>query len=250
MRVYLTLLRRELATYFVSMTGYILIAAALLLLGVGFTLLVEVLNTDAYDAPLTEIFYSTQFFWIVLLVVTPVITMRTFAAEKSSGTYETLMTAPVSDGQVVLAKFTAVLMFYTLLWLPLAGYPYLLRHYSGQTMPLDAGAAAGTFLGILLLGALYMALGCFASALTRSQIIAAMISFALGIALFLLSFLSFIVPPQPGWQSRVFSHISMIEHMRDFSRGVVDTRPVVFYLSLTLFFLFLTLKVVESRRWK
>ena len=73
---------------------------------------------------------------------------------------------------------------------------------------------------------------------------------ALGLGLFLLSFLAVLLPPQPGWQTKLLAHISMIEHMRDFSRGLVDTRHVVFYLSLTIFFLFLTLKVVESRRWK
>jgi ABC-2 type transport system permease protein len=95
-----------------------------------------------------------------------------------------------------------------------------------------------------------VALGCFASALTRSLIIAAMVSFALGMALFLLSFLSFAKDPQPGWQTDAVEYISMINHMQDFARGVVDTRPVVFYLSMSGFFLFLTLRVVESRRWK
>ena len=250
MRIYLTLVRRELATFFVSMTGYILMSATLLLLGTSFTLLIKLLNTDPVDVPITELFYKTQFFWLILLVVSPLITMRSFASEKYSGTYETLMTAPVSDVQVVLAKFTGVMIFYALLWLPLLAYPYLLYRFTADPLLLNPGALAGTFTGILLFGALYMAAGVFASSLTRSQIIAAMISLAIGIALFLVSFLSFIAPSKLSWQAKVYGHISMVEHMQDFCRGVIDTRPVVFYVSLTGFFLFLTLKVVESRRWK
>lgn len=250
MRIYITLIRRELATFFVSLTGYILISATLLLLGASFSLLIDLLNTDASDVPITELFYKTQFFWLILLLVTPLITMRSFAAEKNSGTYETLMTTPVSDLQVVLAKFSAVMIFYTLLWLPLLAYPYVLYRFTGDPLLLNQGTLAGTFAGILLFGSLYMSAGVFASSLTRNQIVAAMISLAVGIALFLFSFLAFLAPSRTGWQAKFYSHISMVEHMQDFCRGVIDSRAVVFYVSLTCFFLFLTLKVVESRRWK
>src|SRR6266576_2827797 len=101
MQVYLSLARRELAGYFIS-------------------LLVK-LQQEPTPMPITELFYITPFFWLVLLLATPVITMRLFALEKFSGTFETLMTAPVSDLQVVLAKFTAALLFYLVMWLPLLG---------------------------------------------------------------------------------------------------------------------------------
>jgi len=250
MRVYFTLVRRELGGYFVSMTGYVLISATLLLLGASFALLTKLLNTDPSDVPLTELFYKAQFFWLVLLLVSPLITMRTFAQEKHSGTFETLMTAPVGDLQVVLAKFTGVLIFYIILWSPLWSYPWILHRFTGDATLLDWGAMGATFTGVVLFGAAYMAMGCFASALTRSQIIAAMIALAIGMIFFLVSFLSFVHPASSSWQSKLYEHISMVEHMLDFSRGVIDTRPVAFYLSLTVFFLFLTWKVVESRRWK
>lgn len=250
MRVYLTLARRELGGYFVSMTGYVLISATLLLLGASFALLAKLLNTNPSDMPLTELFYKAQFFWIVLLLVSPLITMRTFAQEKNTGTYETLMTAPVGDLQVVLAKFTGVLIFYILLWSPLWCYPWILYRFTGDATMLDWGAMGSTFTGIVLFGSAYMAMGCFASALTRSQIIAAMIALAIGMVFFLVSFLALVHPAGATWQSKAYEHVSMVEHMLDFSRGVIDSRPVVFYLSLTLFFLFLTWKVVESRRWK
>jgi ABC-2 type transport system permease protein len=250
MRRYLTLVRRELGGYFISMSGYVLLSATLLLIGVSFAILAQLLNTDPSDVPITELFYKAQFFWLVLLVVSPLITMRSFAQEKHSGTYETLMTAPVSDLQVVLAKFTGVMFFYVILWLPLMGFPWLLYQFTGDKSMIDLRLLATTYAGLLLFGGVFMSVGCFASALTRSQIIAAMIALAIGMVLFLLSFLSYINPLRGDWLSRFYAHISMVEHMHDFSRGVIDTRAVTFYASLTVFFLFLTLKVVESRRWK
>lgn len=250
MQAFLTLTRRELSGYFLSWTGYVIIAVVLFLLGLSFWSLLVALGTEPTPVPLSELFYETYYFWLILLLAAPIITMRLFANEKNSGTFETLMTAPVSDGQVVLAKYAGAMVFYLIMWLPMAGCILVLRSFSTGSDAVAPGTLGITYLGILLLGSLYVSLGCFASALTRSQIIAAMISFALGVTLFVLSFLSYSIPPQSGWMARVFGHISMLEHMRDFARGVVDTRQVVFYLSLTVLFLFLTLKVVESRRWK
>ena len=250
MQAYLTLTRRELASYFVSWTGYVIIAVASFLMGLSFTVLLVQLRMTASPMPVTELFYSTAYFWLILLLAAPVITMRLFALEKFSGTYETLMTTAVSDAQVVLAKFTAALLFYVVMWLPLLACIFVLRHYTNDASALDPGALGSTFLGILLLGCLFTSLGCWASAITSSQIIAAMISFAGSFSLFLLSFLAVQFEVNSGWQAQAFSYISMFDHLRDFARGVVDTRPVVFYLSLTCLFLFLTLRTVESRRWK
>ena len=250
MRVFMTLTRRELAGYFASLSGYVVIATVQLLLGLSFYSLISVLAQEGSETPLAEFFYETLYFWLILLTVTPVVTMRTFALEKFSGTYETLMTAPVGDVAVVLAKFTGALLFYMIMWTPLLGCLWLVRKFTGDPAALEAGAAAGTFIGILLLGCLYVSLGCFASSLTRSQIIAAMVSFALGIALFLISFLAPGVSTLPGWFPKILKHMSMMDHMREFVRGTVDSRAIVFYLSATVFFLFLNCKVVESRRWK
>jgi ABC-2 type transport system permease protein len=111
------------------------------------------------------------------------------------------------------------------------------------------GATGTTFLGVFLLGSVFISLGCFASALTRSQVTAAIISLAFCFGLFLLSYLADQVPAA-DWRSQAISFFALPAQMRDFVRGVVDTRPVVLYLSLTFVFLFLTLRVVESRRWK
>jgi ABC-2 type transport system permease protein len=201
-------------------------------------------------APVTQLFYNTPCFWLVLVLTTPVITMRLFAHEKFSGTFETLMTAPVSDVQVVLSKFLAALTFFFVMWLPLLGCILVVRHYTGETNAFDAGTVGSTFLGIMLLGGLFLSLGCCASAMTRSQVTAAMLGLALGTSLFMLGYLARQLPSQVGWRSEVLGSFAFFDQMEDFACGVVDTRSVVLLVSLTLFVLFLTLRIVESRRWK
>lgn len=251
MRAYCVLLRRELGAYFVSLTGYVVIAAAAFLMGLSFVDLVIAVRGEALPVPLTELFYQTPYFWMIVLLTTPVITMRLFAQEKYSGTFETLMTTPVRDAAVVLAKFSAALVFYAVLWLPLLGCFFIVRQFAGATGPVDWGALGTTGFGILLLGCLFCATGCFASALTRTQTVAAMLSLAMGVGLFLVSFLARRPPASlAAWQAAALAPFALLDHMQDFARGVVDTRPVVFYLSLSGLFLYLTLRVVESRRWK
>jgi ABC-2 type transport system permease protein len=250
MQAYWTLTRRELASFFVSLTGYVIIAAAVFLMGLSFVVMLYDLQSEPTLAPVTQLFFSTAFFWLILLLAGPVITMRLFALERYSGTFETLMTTPVSDLQVVLAKFTAAMLFYLLMWLPLLGYLLVLHYYANGRDVMDWGLIGGAFLGIFLLGGLFMSLGCFASSLTRSQIVAAMISFTLGFTLFLLSFLPGHLPMTAGWVGAALSYFALADHMNDFARGLVDTRYIMFYVSATVLFLFLTLRVVEGRRWK
>lgn len=250
MRVFLALVRRELGSAFNSLTGYVVIAASLLLTGMSVMDLIGWLSEGPKDAPITELFYQSTYFWLILLVVSPVITMRTFAAERASGTYEALMTTPVGDWEVVLAKFTGALMFYLLTWLPLIVVLIVLRRVTGEVLLLDPRVMAVAFLGVLLVGALYMALGLFASSLTQSQIVAAMMAFLMGIALWMLS----VRPPAsdgtPGAVGRALDHVSLVRMMEDFARGIIDSRHVVFCLTMTVLFLFLTQRVVEGRRWR
>lgn len=250
MRAYLTLTRRELAAFFISLSGYVTIAAVVFMMGLSFVILIAQLQREPSPVPVTQLYYATPYFWLVLLLGGPIITMRLFALEKFSGTFETLMTAPVSDLQVVLAKFTAAMVFYMLMWLPSLGCILVLRRYITNVEVFDPGLVGSTFLGIFLLGGLFMSLGCFASALTRNQIIAAMISFTLGFSFFLLSFLADRFRSPVDWVQDIFSQVAMQDHMNDFALGIVDTRHVVFYATLTCLFLFLTLRAVESRRWK
>jgi ABC-2 type transport system permease protein len=248
--IFWTLLRRELAAFFLSMTGYVIIAAVTLLVGLSFVVLIAGLGTDPFTAQVTEMFYGTFYFWLILLLVTPVITMRLFALEKATGTFEMLMTAPVGDLQVVAAKFAAAAFFYLVMWLPLLACLFIVRHFTNQPGALDAGTVGGMYLGIFLVGCLFLSLGCFASAISQSQMAAAMISFVLGVSLFSLGFLAKSVPVVAQWQTQVLSYFNLFDQVNDLARGVLDTRTAIFHISATFFFLFLTLRVVESRRWK
>jgi len=250
MKIFLTLLRRELAAFFSSLMGYVVIAAVTLLVGMSFVMLIRNVGTDPFSMPVTELFFNSFLFWIILILVTPAITMRLFALEKSSGTFETLMTTPVGDVQVVAAKFSAAVVFYFLMWLPTIAGLFIVRHFTNQPQSLDAGALGGTCAGIFLSGCLFLAMGCLASSLTRSQMVAAVISLVPGVGLFILAFLAQYIPSTDDWHMRVLSYFNLFKQMEDFTRGVVDTRVVILYASLALFFLFLTLRVVESRRWK
>ncbi len=251
MQVFWTLYRRELGGFFQSMTGYVIISTILGLLGFSILDILSKLNSEPIEAPLTEVFYATWYFWLILLLTTPVITMRTFAAEKASGTYETLMTTPVGDLEVVLAKFAGTMTFYALTWLPLVFYIFFLHRYTNaHSHEWEPRTIITTYLGVLLVGSVYVSVGCFTSALTKSQIISAAISYAIGLTLFLLSLRSLVPIPPTTWQAKAFLYIAMTQHMQDFARGVLDTTPIVFYLSVTTFFVFITFKVVESRRWK
>ena len=250
MRVFMALVRRELGSAFQSLVGWVVMAVTALLTGISLVDLVTKLMDRPTDSPVTELFYQSAYFWVILLVVSPVITMRTFAAEKSSGTYEALMTTPVGDWQVVLAKFTGSLLFFGLTWLPLLAVLVVLRRVTGEAGLLDPGSTVGAFLGVMLIGCVYMSLGCFASALTRSQIIAAMVAFLLGIGLWVVSLRPLAGNPGEGKLGRALDHLSLLRHMDDFARGIIDSRHLTFYLTVTLMFLFLTQRVVESRRWK
>ena len=250
MKIFWTLLRRELSAFFLSLTGYVIIAAVTLLVGLSFVVLIAGLGNDPFTAQVTEMFYATFYFWLILLLVTPVITMRLFALEKASGTFETLMTTPVGDLQVVAAKFAAAITFYMVTWLPMLACLFTVRHFTNQPGALDAGTVGGMYLGIFLTGCLFLSLGCFASAISQSQMAAAMISFVLGVSLFSLGFLAKSIPVTAHWQAQALSYFNLFDQMNDLARGVLDTRTVIFYVSASFFFLFLTLRVVESRRWK
>ena len=250
MKIFWTLLRRELASFFLSLSGYVIIAAVALLLGLSFVVLIAGLGSDPFTAPVTEMFYETFYFWLILLLATPIITMRSFALEKATGTFETLMTTPVGDAQVVAAKFTAAVFFFMVAWLPLLACLFLVRHFTNQASALDLGTVGGMYLGIFLVGGLFLSLGTFASAITRSQMTAAMISFVLGVSLFSLAYLAQSLPATGQWWAQPLACFNMFAQMHDFARGAVDTRAVIFYVGTTFLFLFLTLRAVESRRWK
>jgi ABC-2 type transport system permease protein len=249
MRIFWTLLRRELASFFFSLTGYVIIAAVTLIVGSSFVMLIRNMGTDPFSMPVTELFFNSQMYWLLVILIAPVVTMRLFALEKATGTLETLMTTPVSDFQVVAAKFSAAVIFYLLAWLPTFVSLMVVQHFTNQPR-LDWGMVGGLYGGIFLSGCLFLSIGCLASALTKSQMVAAMISVAVGVVLFILAYMAQVIPPSTSAQADVLFYFNLFKQMEDFTRGVLDTRAVIFYVSATFLFLFLTLRVVESRRWK
>jgi ABC-2 type transport system permease protein len=246
MRKSLALVQRELVAYFSSPLAYVVLTAFLFFNGYVFWLITAFLNDPRTQAmaPLKLMFGGTIFFWLFLLFVVPVITMRLLAEERRTGTLEVLLTAPVSEGQVVLAKFVAAFIFYLFLWLPTVAYVVILGSYSS----IDAGPVGAGYLGIALLGVLFTAVGLLTSALTRNQIVAAIFAFAVLIVLFSIGLLEQLATA-PALKSAL-SYMNLWDHMDDFSRGLVDTRHVVYDLSLAGLFLFLATKALEAKKWR
>jgi len=236
---------RELRAYFLSPLAYVLLAFFLLLNGAAFATIVSYMtNPNAPPGRPFDFFFGGFLFWIVLLFVVPVITMRLIAEERRSGSIEVLMTAPVSELQVVVGKYLAALAFYAFLWAPTLLYAVLIDRWSD----VDWGILAAGYLGTLLIGALFLAIGTFASATAKSQIVAAMIAFALMLLVFFVAFLPGLV--RSDAVKEVLSYVSVLDHMDDFSRGIVDSRRLVFYVSSILFFLYASAKALEDRKWR
>jgi ABC-2 type transport system permease protein len=247
MRNLFTLWRREIAAYFLSPVAYLVMLSFLVLIALSFLELVYYFNGMTNDISVMQGFSNTVFYWIAMLFIVPVITMRLFAEEKRMGTLETLMTAPVSDAAVVLAKFLGAATFFALLWLPTIAYGWILNHFAQNPTPIDWGPVFVSYLGTLLIGLFFISLGLFASSLTHNQIVAAIVGFVLIATIFFLGFMSRI---GPGWVQSFFSYIASIEHMSDFTRGQIDLRRVIYYVSAMVLVLFTTQKVIESRKWR
>jgi ABC-type transport system involved in multi-copper enzyme maturation permease subunit len=314
-----SLLRREFNAYFFSPIAYVVFVVFLAVTGHLFARTLDLLTTTGpkgTEWPMQNMFADERF-WLVFLFIPPLLTMRLFAEERSSGTLEMLMTAPLRDWQVVGCKYLACLAFYVVLWLPTLAYlpallgaqrpviepawtPYsitfvaglgsvlagllllglrlgtFLRVVSMLLLALGTVAAIGggwlhyhndpfhlieipvlldpnpvlaTYLGMFLAGAMFLALGLFVSSLVRDQVVAALIAMALGL-LFIVA--GFWRPEQDGGQLyQVVYFFSVPLHFdRAFTRGLIDTRPLILYGSTTLFCLFLTVRSLESRRWR
>ena len=166
------------------------------------------------------------------------------------GTIEPLATSPISDLQIVLAKFLAALTFYVILWAPTVLYFMMFLLSTGERSAAPIGAIGSSYLILFLMGMFYLAIGCFASVVTRNQIIAAVVSFALIILVFFSGLLAIIIPNSTPMFRDLFVYFSAFEHLGDFSKGIIDSRPIVFYLTMTAFVLYLTLQVFQYRKWR
>jgi ABC-2 type transport system permease protein len=240
--------KRELFTFFVTPLAWVLIVVFLVVQGMHFFLLIDHFAHDpgvaGDETPLSAFFGNTVLLYVVLFVLVPPMTMRSFAEERRSGTIETLMTAPVSSAGVVLAKYAAVLVTYVAMWCPTVLYLVILQ----RTGELDWRAAASAYLGVFLVGAGYLSLGLCASALTRSQFLAMIGTAFVLLVLFILGVGEF-VTREGSTMHAICAHVSVWAHMNDFASGIVDSRHLVFYGTLVVLPLFVATRAVEAWRW-
>jgi ABC-2 type transport system permease protein len=180
---------------------------------------------------------------IIGLFLMPGLTMRLFAEEKRQGTMELLATSPLTNWQITLGKFVSALMFYLVMLLATGVFVGLLFFFGNpELMPILSG-----YLGLLLVGGCFISLGLLFSAFTENQIIAFVSAFAVNLAILALGWLSNFTGPTLG---QFFSGISPIEHFDDFSKGIIDTKHLIYYLSFMFGGIFLTYVTVESARWR
>jgi len=179
---------------------------------------------------------------ILLLLLAPVLTMRLLAEEKKMGTLELLLTAPVRDNEVIVGKFLGSLGILTAMLALTFYYPLLLMWFGDP----DWGPIATGYLGLFLLGGASLAVGLFASSLTSNQIVAAVVA---GGVLFALWFVGMAADLLPEAMGEVIGYLSLSSHFPDFMRGMIDTRGIIYYLSITVLFLFLAIRSLENSRW-
>lgn len=228
--------KKELRSFFDSPIAYIVITIFLLISGWFFFNDLFLVN----QASMRNLFGIVPF---IFMFFVPAITMRLISEEKRSGTIEILVTLPVKDYEIILGKFLAGLILIStavvLTWV----YAFTLSGLGN----LDFGSAVAGYVGLILLGAAYLSIGIFTSSLTQNQIVAFITSFVIIFALYMLDKVLMFVP---GFLASLFEYLSVGYHFSNIARGVIDSRDVIYYLSLIFFFLFLAVRALESRKWR
>lgn len=251
----LAIYRRELSFYFQSSVAYAVIAVFTFLTGYFFYNLLGYFNiasmqsmqnpvqagTLSLTASLLQPLFGNMS--AILLLLLPLLTMRLFAEERRSGSAELLFTYPIQDWNVILGKFFAAATVYGLMLVVTLPCPALLYYFSRP----ETGALLSGYLGLFLMGVSFLAMGIFFSSLSDSQLIAGAATFGCGLLFLVIGWLTPFVSPAVG---AVLGQLSIVHHLDGFSRGVVDTNDLVFYLNLTVFFLFLCARVLDSARWR
>jgi ABC-2 type transport system permease protein len=255
MRNVLAIAGKELRQSFSNSVAYVSMGGFLILAGFFFYDMVTSYNKymgyaqmnpqmmdqiNVNDLIVSPLFHTMN---VLLLLIVPLITMRLFAEERALGTDEMLLTSPISVGEIVTGKMIAALAFYALLIAMTAVYPAILLKYARP----DLGKLLAGYIGLLLMGGAFISFGMFASTLTRSQVVAATVSFTVLLVFWILGWLA---ESQQGAVGGVMRYLSMTDHFERFSQGVVDSSDVVFYVSFIAFFWFLATRAVEATRWR
>jgi ABC-2 type transport system permease protein len=243
---------RELRAYFASPIAYILIGFFLLPFGVFFYLYLnsfvkQSMQMAQYGGAMNinqqVIRYVLQNASVIILFIMPMITMRTYSEEKRSGTIELLLTSPVTDVEIILGKFFGALGLYVVMLTVTLLYMAILFVYGNpEWRPLVAA-----YFGLLLMGAAFVSLGLLISSTTSNQIVAGVVTFVVFLLLWIVGWFAESAGPTIG---PLTSWLSITEHFDDFSKGIIDTKHVLYYLSLITFGLFLTAKSVDTERWR
>jgi ABC-2 type transport system permease protein len=249
-----TLLRRELGAYFLGPMAFLILLAFQFIAWLNFWELVDSLTRpqqsfSSLRDPLNNYISGSTPFWIALLVAIPALTMRLIAEERRSGTIETLLTVPVTETEVVVSKWLAGVLMYLILLLPFAIYLPFLYYQAGFRF--DPGPLGALSIGLTTIGMMFVAIGLFFSALTRNQIIAAIWTFVVLFLLVLLTLLgySYALERQAPWADAV-RFVAVLYQVQSFGTGRLDLRFLALHLSVCVFMLFLTVKVLESRRYR
>ncbi len=249
MRLFRILTIKELKAYFLTPFGWVVMAFVALMQGISLSTAMKGFRDTPVKDSLVYVVFHTPFFWFYFLFIFPLITMRLFSEEERSGTLETLLTAPVRGWQVVASKYAAAMIFYMTLWIPALVQFQMFVWVTDLPPAWSPGALGGAFAMLFLMGAAFTAVGCLASALTSSQIIAGLLTIGLLVIQYFFGFVTVIWGDSfPG--AALFDYISSQRHLHYFASGLLDTRPVVYFLSVAFFVLFLTHQVVDYRRWK
>ena len=249
-----TLLRRELAAYFLSPIAYLILIAFQAIAWLNFWQLVELLSRPRMEFsglrdPMNTYISGSTPFWVALLVAVPALTMRLLAEERRSGTIEGLFTAPVTETEVVIAKWLAGVVMYLVLLVPYFLYLPFLRHYGRYAF--DLGPLAALLIGLTTIGMMFTAIGVFFSAWTRNQIIAAVLTFAVLFLIVVMSLLvyTYAVDRRAEWADTA-RFLTVLYQVHQMGTGLLDLRFLALHLSVAAFVLYLTVRLLEVRREK
>ena len=240
----LSLFFKEISGFFSSLTGYVVIIVYLLANSLFLWIFPGYLNIiETGYASLESLFIISPYIFLFLVSA---VTMRMFSDEKKQQTLDLLFTRPISEMQIILAKYAAALVLVLLSLLPTLVFYYSVYTLGNPVGNIDTGATWGSYIGLFFLAAIYAAIGLFASSLTENQIVAFIISVILSASLYLgFDALSSLVSNESNW----ISNLGIDEHYKSISRGMVDSRDLVYFIGLAAIFLLLTRTVLQSRKW-
>jgi ABC-2 type transport system permease protein len=246
----LAIARKELTSYFASPIAYVVIGFFALMYGFFFYSLLLYFDRQSLQAAGQPVNVNEQFLrpvflnaTVIFLFVLPLVTMRTYSEEKRSGTIELLLTAPLTDLQIIIGKFLGAMGLYAaMMALTLVHVGLLFAFGNPEWRPV-----ATTYLGMLLMGGCFVSVGLLISSLTKNQIVAGMVTFGVFLMLWVINWIASFMGPTA---QQVLNYLSITDHLDDFTKGIIDTKHIVYYVSFITFGLFLTARSVDTERWR